>query len=362
MDTPLDNLFLAESMTATVERFAAQDEDLSFLRVYEEGGNVIRPVGDSFAFQEVTYSRGMAKVTGPNSPSKSAQALGVSERTGKVYAIKEHCDLDVRFLLMARGEGQPMPNPAQELNKNLKNLMNRARRTLNYWAAQSFLASNGSVDLGAFPNTDFPVGAVVLAYPIQSISAAAVWSAAATKIRSAEINPLKRVYSRASGMKARYAIASDVVEGYITQNTEINTFIKEQPAAGRILETDFEEGGIVRLGGMDWRFDRDFYTASDDAPETVTDVITDTDLVAVLPEPSRWGECFAKVEGVTIVPTGPVSQLAVGGALSMIAPVRGWAAYVTLEKNPMRLQLHVEWCGNLIHLVKKAACRFNSTP
>jgi hypothetical protein len=363
--TPLDEIFLAETMTATAERFAAQDEDNHFLKVYERGGDVIRPVGDSFTWDEVVFSRGMAAVTGPNSPTKAARQVGKIERAAKVLAIKEHVDLDVRFLLMARGDGQLMPNPEQELNKNIKNLTMRLRRTLNFLAAQSFLATGGAVNLGAFPNTDLP-NPTTITYPIQSINAAAAWSAIGTKIRSSEANALKRVGYRTSGLKPAYAIASDVVEGYITQNTELTNTVDGggvQTLAQRRLETSYLEGGaLLRMGGIDWEFARDCYAASDDTPETVTDVITDTDLVAVLPEPSRWGECFAKVEGVSIVPTGPVSQLAAGNALSMISQARGVVLYVTLEKNPMRFRLHAEWVGHLVHKVQKAAIRFNTTP
>lgn len=363
--TPLDDLFMAETMTETVERFADEDnEEMPFLEVFEQ--DTIRPMTDDFSWDEVVYSRGLAKVTGPSSPTQAARAMGKIKRYGSVYAIKEHVDLDARFILMAKGEGSPLPNPEAELNKNLKNTMRRCKRTLNYWAAQSMLASGGTVDLGGFDNTDLPVG-TTLTYPIQSISAGSgAWSNPATPIR-ADFTTVKRTAKRVSGLPIAEAIASDAVEGYIGENSKVVTLVGGVPTlAQRMIEVGAEEGAITKFGGANWRYHRGFYVtdANEKAGnvETTTDIISDTDLVALLPERSRWGECFAKVEGLVLVKSGPVSQLAVGGALGMLYQARGWVAYVTLQENPLRFRLHVEWVGNLVHKVQKAATRFNVSP
>lgn len=362
--SPLDALFMAEAMTAMVAtRFAPEvqeKEELHFLKVYEQGPKIL-PMTDVFAWKEKTFSRGMAPVTGPSSPTKSARALGETVRTGQVFSIAEHVDLDVRFLMMAKGLNAEVPNPQQEINDNLRNLVARIQRTKNYWAAQSFLASSGSVNLGAFPNADVPSG-TTLTYPIQSISALASWATAGTKIRSSEIPAAKRVYRRTCGMRAAYAIASDVVEGYITGNTELTTLAAGNPIAARIYENSLIDGDMLTVGGIDFEVARDFYVASDDSPTSVTDVISDTDLVALLPAPALWGECFTMAEGRNFVPSGPVSSLAAGNALSLIAETRGWAVWVSLEHNPMRLVLHCKWTGNLVHTTQNAACRLNTTP
>lgn len=368
--TPLDELFMAETMTAQVVEFADQAEDRSFLAVYE-GGDRILPESNKFTYDEVTYSRGMAPVTGTQSPSKARPPLGVKLRAGHVFAIKAHVDLPAELVMMARGAGQTMSDPEGWLNNNLQNLVNEIQRTRNYWAAQSFLASSGQVDLNSFPNSDVP-GSTILTYPIASLSANASWATASTKIRSAEINPLKKTYRRNVGFDAAYAIASDDVEGYITQNTEISNPVDATPTlAQRKIETSYLEGGsLMRLGGIDWKFARDFYVTdanrataeAADTAETVTDVISDADLVAVLPPPSRWRECFAQVEGRVFVPSGAITSAAVGNPLSLIAEARGWAAYLELITNPIGLRLHVAWHGNFVHKRRRAALRYNTTP
>jgi hypothetical protein len=364
--TPLDEIFLAESMSATAERFAAEDDgETPFLECFEQ--DVMRPIGDTYTWDEVVYSRGNAPVTGPNSPSRSTRPIGSIKRFGGFYAIKEHVDLDARFLLMARGDGSLMPNPAQELAKNIKNLVKRHRRTLNTWAARSFLSANGVVELDQIDNADVPAG-TDLTYPIQSISAGqGSWALPATPIRK-DTTDMRRVAQRVSGLSYAEAIASDVVEGYISENSKVVTLGNGIPTlADRMIAASAEDGAVLRMGGLDWRYHRAFHvTEANEAAgnvETTTDTITDTDLVAVLPERSRWGECFSKVEGVSLVPTGPLSQaLATGGVLAGIATVRGLAIYATIEKNPMRIQLHAEQVVSLVHKVQKAAVRFNVTP
>lgn len=365
MSSVLDNIFLAESMSATAQRFDEQDSDHSFLEVFE-GGEAILPTGDLFSWDEVTFSRGMAPVGGASSPNRSTRAAGQKEKSGRVYKIGTYVDLDARFLLMARGQGELIPNPEQQLANAIKQATGRVKRTKNAWCARALLSSSG-VDLGLLPNSDIAAGAVVLAYPVTTLSAAAAWSNPATKLRSVEINALKLAYHRRAGMRAGYAIASDAVEGYITGNSEVTNGIHGSPGLSeRMIATSFEEGGVVGFGGLGWKFARDFYVtdANENAgtPETTTDIISDPDLVAVLPDRSMWGEAFAHVEGLNVVPTGLISSLAVGSPLALLTTQRGWAAWLELRTNPAGLRLHVQWTGSFVQKAVSAALILNTTP
>lgn len=359
MPTALDELFMAESMTTAVRGFADQSQDRSWIAPYEAGERLL-PTGDTVKWDEMRYSRDLAPVTGQSSPSTATKPVGVIKKFAPIVAIKEHVDLDARFMLMAKGFGAEMPNPAEVLATNLQNLTNRVLRTLNFWAAQSMLAPGGSVDLSTIPNSQLT--GVTLVYPIQSISSTGQWSDPALNIRSAEINALKRTYQRASGLRAQRAVASDVVEGYITGNNQVNNLVAGGGLAGRMLETSFEDGGgVVNFGGLGWQFARDYY-AADGTPDTTVDVISDTDLVAILPDPSLWNQCFAMALGEAIVPSGPISALVGGNPLNLLTRQRGFCAWVELITNPIGLRLHVEWHGMLIQKVRNAVCRYNTTP
>lgn len=360
MPTALDELFMAESMTGMVRRFADQSKERTFLAPYQAGEQLM-PQTDVVKWDEVRYSRDLAPVTGTSSPSKATKPLGIIKRTGQLYSVKEHVDLDGRLLMMARGQGSDMPDPEGYLNNNLLNVTNRVMRTLNYWAKKSMLTTNGQVDLGAFPNADLPSSAVVIAYPVASASAASPWSNPNTLIRSAEINPIKLAYRQNTGGDPGVAIASNVVEGYLTQNTEATDLIRGGSMAGRVLESSYVEGNGVRYGGLDWVFERDQYFA-DATPDTAADIVSDADLVAILPPRSEWFDAFAMAQGINLVPTGAISSMAVGSPLSLIAIVRGWFAYLELITNPIGLRLHVGYTCLPIQKRQKGVLVFNTTP
>lgn len=366
---PLDELFMAETMTEQVIEFADQSEENSFIGVYEDGAR-IEPIGDDFTFDEVEFSRGLAPVTTPQSPSKPRVPIGVKKRAGRIYAIKAHVDLPWHILAMAKGANMGgAPDPAKWLADNLLNLTNEINRTRNYWAAQSFLS--GSVALHNLPNADLGGAPVTLTYPVATLDAAQSWALAATKVRGL-MNTLKKTYRRNVGFNAGEAIASDTVEGYITDNEQISNPVNGVPTlAQRKIENSYLEGGsLMRFGGIDWRFAADYYVTdanqatavAADTAATTTDVASDADIVAVLPPAARRQECFAIAEGRVGIPNGLLTSMAVGQLSSLIAEVRGWAAYLELLTNPIGVRLHVEWHGNLIQKRRRAVLAYNTTP
>jgi hypothetical protein len=364
---PLDELFMASTMTTMVEEFADQSEENSFIGVYEAGDRIL-PIANEFTFDEVTFSRGLAPVTGPQSPSKPRTALGIQKRAAEIYAIKAHVDLPAPMLMMARGAGQTMPDPEGWLASNLKNLTNEVNRTRNYWAAQSLLGA--TVTLSSFPNADL-ASPTALTYPVSTSTAAASWALAATQVRG-HMNTLKKTYRRVTGFNAGEAIASDVVEGYITNNSNISTSTDGVPTlAQRKVENSYLEGGsLMRMGGLNWKFAADYYVtdanaataAAADSAATVSEVASGTDLVAVLPTRDRWFECFAIAEGRVFLPNGLITSMALGSPSSLITEARGWGAYLELITNPIGLRLHVVWHGNLIQKRRGAAHVFDVIP
>lgn len=372
---PLDELFMAETMTTRLLKFEEQSEDRSFVGVYEAGEQIL-PEANKYTYDEISFSRGMAPVTGPDSPSKARRPLGMKVRAGRVFAVKAHVDLPANLVMMARGAGQTMSDPEGWLNNNLKNLFNEIQRTRNYIAAQSLHAA--TVDLAAVPNADID-GAWVLNFPVATMNAGASWGLAATKIRSALINPLKRTYKRNVGFKPGIALASDTVEDYITGNSELSNPIDNSPTlAQRKIETSYLEGGtVIRLGGIDFNFVRDDYVTdanqeSADAADglaTVSDVLADPDLVSVLPPRARWQECFAQVQGRVFVPTGPISA-AVGSVnggsgpspFQLLSEQRGWAVWLELIMNPVGVRLHAAWHGDFVQKYQGAVMVYNTTP
>lgn len=356
----LSELLKPDALVAPVQRFADQSEDRSYLAVYEAGQMIEANVDGTFKYDQLDFSRDLAPLTSMDSPSTSAKRLHQSVKTGSVIAVKEHVDLPMRFLEGWRAPGQQMANAGVQINNNLQNLVNRAMRSMNFLAAISLLTKTGAVDLSTIPSS---LIAGTQTYPVATLDASQAWSNAATKIRSSEINRLKKAYSQGAGFKAGVALATSAVEGYITGNTEISNFINGGTLAGQILGRSFEERGIgdvVRLGNMDWEFVEDYY-ATDAAPSTPVDISPDSAHVAILPPRNRWMECFAIAEGVEFVPTGPIATGdVIASPSSLIRAQRGWFSYVTLETKPMGLRLHVGRVFQLVQKMPKAVLVFDS--
>lgn len=361
MPTALDDAMQAEVMSATVKRFADQAGDNSFMGPYLAGERQTVGAAGLLSWDEVRFSRQLAPITGPSSPSKAARQVGITKRYGRVLAIKQHVDLPWLNINAARGLGSLVSDPVSHLNNSLQDLTNRILRTRNYWASKSLLTTNGQVDPGAFPQSDIPASANVLTYPVQSASAVDSWALPATQIRSDEINPLKLAYRKKTGFNPGVVIGSDTLDGYLNGNVEFNEFLRNGGAAGRQAESSYQEGNGVRYGGMDWFFAHDTY-ATDAAPDTTVDVQADLDLCAVLPPQRQWRDSFLMAEGVQPVPTGAISSLGVAGATALIAEVTGFGAYVELISNPLGFRLHGFWCGLLVQKGVDHVLVFNTTP
>lgn len=360
MPTTLHELFQPEAMGALVVRYADQSENRNFLKVYEEGERITANADGTFSYEEQRFSRDLAPIMGQDSPSKSAKKLKVTKKAGTCLAIKEHVDLPARYLEAFNTPGMSVPDAPTTIARNLQNLTNKVMSTLNYWAAKSMLTQTGVVSFSAFPNTDLAAGSET--YPVKAIDASAAWSTAGTKIRSDEINDMRKAYTQAAGFKPRRVIASNAIEQYITANTEIANFIQGHTLAGQILARSFEEGGsAIPFGGLSWEFVEDYY-ALDSAEDTPVDLFADLDVFALLPGPERSQECFGMVEGLQFVPTGPVAGQVVGSPGNLFRPQRGFGAYVELTTAPVGLRLHVFWTGYLVQKMPNAVGVMDTSP
>lgn len=339
---PLHELFMPAALGALVARFAEQSHDRSFWNVYEGGQKIDANVDGTFKWDQVRYSRDLAPLTGVDDPSTANKRMGITTKAGNVVSIKQHVDLPARFLEGFRAPGQEGPDAAAVVANETRNLTNKVMRTLNYWAAKSLLTTSGVVDLAAVPNSKIVSGS--LTYPVQSLSRLTTWTAASTKIRSAEINPLRKTYRQKAGIRPGVVIGSSTVEGNMTGNTELKEFFAEGTLAALLLQRSFEEGASIRLGDMDWSFVDDSYFA-DSAEDTAVEVNSDLAKLAVLPERALWNEAFALVSGVQFVPNGPAGLM---NAQAGYSQVRGFGSYVTLETDPVGLRLHVFWTGMLV--------------
>lgn len=365
MPDSLHELLHPDAMGALVNRYADQaEENDDFIRIYEEGEEIQANVDGTFKWEELRYSRDLAPIAYQDSPSTSTKKMIATPKTGSVFVIQEHTDLPMRFLDGWRNPGSPVANARAVINNHLRNLTGKVRRTENYWAAKSMLTQTGVVDLSAIPNSQIPSGS--LTYPVQAIDATAAWSSPATALRSGQINPMRKAYHQAAGFKARRAIASQAVEGYITGNTEVSNLLTDGSMAGRILARSFEEAeqsddAVVRFGGLQWAFVEDYY-ALDSAKDTPVDVNSDDDVFALLPARNRSMDCFAIARGVTYVPRGQIAGEIAGAPNNLVNAVRGRGAFVELLAAGQGIRLHVFSSICLVQKWPNAVGVYDATP
>ena len=360
MSDSLSELLHPQAMGPLVERYADQSEETSYSDIYDEGDTIEANPDGTFKWEEIRYSRDMAPIAGQDSPSTSTKKMIQTPKVGQVFVIQEHSDLPARFLDGIRAPGAEGANAAQVVRNHLRNLTGKVMRTKNHWAAQSLLTKTGIVDLSAFPNSLIASGS--LTYPVQTLDASANWATVGTKIRSSEINRLKKTYSQKAGFRARRCLATSTVEDSITGNTQISNFINGGSMAGQLLGRSFEERGtadLVKLGGMDWGFVEDYH-ALDSAKDTPVDTTPDATHIAVLPGRERSSQVFAVAEGVQYVPTGQMVGDVLGAPGNLIRAVRGLGAYVELTTAPVGIRLHVFWTGCLVQLMPNAVMVFDS--
>lgn len=363
MTTNLNALLHPDPLSGMVDRFADQSENRNWISIYEEGEKIDANVDGTFRWDELRYSQDLAPISLQDSPSTGKKKLLQTPKTGSVFVIQEHVDLPMRFLEGVRNPGTEVADAAGKIANEVRELTSKVTATENYWACKSLTTQGGVVNLASFPNSGIKAGS--LTYPVLDLDAANTWATAGTKIRSAEINAMKKAYFQANGFKARRAMGTSKVDQYLTANTEISNFFSGQREAGRIAARSFEEmrssnDMVGRLGGIDWALAEDYY-ALDSAKDTAVDVVADGDVFALLPGRERSQQVFAIARGVNYVPTGQVAGQ-IMGATGLLRAVRGRGAFVELMQGGRGLRLYVFSSICLVQKMPKAVAAFDMTP
>jgi hypothetical protein len=352
-----EDLFLPMTMTTAVRRFSEAADQRIYSAEFERGEK-LSPLGDSVHWDETRFSRDLAPLEGPESPSQSKPKLQHKVRTGVMVDIKHHVDIKARDLRLMRQVGSDSAQPAQKISDELKDLTTMVDQTKEFIAAKALV--EGVVTLGSVPNSNLTG---TLTYPIATLSALAAWNLVATKIRSSEIPAIRKDYRRKSGFHAKRAIANEAVDGFITQNTEISTFSAET-LAGRVLANSWVEGGsIALLAGLQWQF-TDSHYALDATPDTIADTFdaANTDKIAILAPLEMSRSVYAVAEGLVDIPVSGPRFGSTGGATGMTQAVRGFYAYAEQVFNPVGIRIYVGWKGLYILKMVNGVLSFNSTP
>lgn len=359
---PFQEIFESNVLMGLVERFAEPVAGRPFTELFDNAER-LNPDGTAASWDEVDFSRGLAPLTDIDSPSQGAKKTKHVSKAAPMVEVKEHVDLDRRLLQFMRNPGSARDNARAQIDRQVKNVVNRIMNTKEYLFTKT---CEGSVAYGSFPGVTNLTGTVT--WPVQAINAAASWATAGTKIRSSEIPALYRTFTQNGNLRPGRVIAYYAIEGYIAQNTELSNMFSsgDNGLAAQVLMSSFlNEGAVPKLGGIPWFFTNAHY-ALDATATTEADFLT-TDVAIVLPAVAE-SEYLCLAEGRNLVPAGPVYTGAGGqppmGELfgQLLTETRGWSAYAEVTTNPIGVRVHVAWHGLPIIKRTNAMAKFDTTP
>ena len=353
--TTIDDLLAVDTLTGLVRTFAQQAEERTCTPFFERNAAKIIPSGTSASWDEVTFSRHLAPVAGLDSPHTRAKRLKPKKRSSTMAVIKAYKDLPASDLFLNRAPGQDVADAAAVLNNELEDLANIIANTREFLACGALL---GKIDVSELtvPGSEVEF---TLEFNNREVDASASWADENTKIRSKQLIALKRAYKDGAGMRAGIAITDPNVEGYLTQNKEVQTFVRDALGVTIMRNANLTGENLqwAGVGGLDWRFTDGTYQ-----PEggPVMRYFT-PDRIVVLPAPARLRGVLGWAEGKVQVPAGPVFAGA-QGATSLVRDMRGFYAYAKLRDDPVGIRLYAGWHGLPVVLNPNAVLVYRTVP
>lgn len=322
-----------EAVTSTVRRFANNMHNRVFTAEFEGGDRTILPMGDSFTWDEVRYSRDLAPLVNPTDEGPRKKRIVVRKRHGGFLDVKVSVELPPEFLHFMRAPGEMGANARKKIDDELEDGGIQLGNTVEYCC---YLAFTGTLDPAAVPNSQLNSDAI--SFPVQLLSRTNSWADPNTLIRSGEMPVIKDTFYKKANIDTVRAITTRTVEGYITSNADLINLASENPLlAAQLLGRSFVEGGgIQHMGGVDFKFQRSHY-ASDATPDTTVDFMN-SEYIFFLPPEAERKNMFAMVDGLTAIPTGPVFG-SIDSAMNAVTLVRGYYAYWELKGTTLVLHM-----------------------
>jgi hypothetical protein len=363
MSSIYQELFGVQTLSGLVVAFGAEERlDSMFTALFQRGENMGQDATDEVQWDEVQLARHLAPVRGENGVWPSSQNTVNIRRKSTMAHVK-----DSTFILgsklykeVAPGNMQLMPNAQSKVAFELRNLVKKIRKTIEYMAAHSL---NGTLTVNA-ANIPGTTQAFTVTYSPNTYTASASWKTAGTLLLSSEVPALKRDFLQASGLLPKRIICDGTITDAVYANTQVLTFLQNQLGAdfaktGNPLQGAAFDG--FTLGSLEW-----FANEAGYVPEggSFTKYIPAVDDAFVLPGDEDIGDVLGMAEGRGIVPLQQLGPAASGASLVGLAPTRGFYAYAerSVFPNPPGIHLNVGWVGLPIVKFPTGVCVVDAVP
>lgn len=345
MSSAFQQLFGIQTLSGLVVAFGAEESmDNMFQALFRRGESMTED-GDEATWDEVQLDRHLAPVRGENGLWPSSQNTVTINRKSTMAHVKDSTFILGSKLYKERSPGdiQLRPNAQAKVAFELRNLVKKVRKTIEYMSANTL---NGTLTVNS-TNIPGTTQSFTVSYSPNTYAASANWKNQATGIVSSEIPAAKRDFMQTSGLQPRRVIADGTITAAMAGNTEVQALMSPAMKEAFARGSSPLQGAAFQnfeLGNLMWLANEAGYV-----PEggSFTKYIPATDDAFMLPGDEDLPDVLAMAEGRGMVPgtlSGPASA---GAELVMPAPTYGYYAYAerSTHPNPPGIHLNVGWVG-----------------
>ena len=356
--TPYNRLFGLRSLNGRVEAFASPATDSMLFTSKFKRGRTLAAEDGTLEWDELTFGRGLAPVTGHKARFPNMDPLTIVNRKSAVAHLKRSKVLDPYKLWYERLPGTLRPGAAAYVELELRDMVNEINRTVEYMAAES-LRGTLTVNAANIPGSS---QAFTLTYSPNTYTASAGWATATTGILSSEIPAMKIDFEQTCGLSPRQVIIGSTVEGYMTGNTEITTLARTQLGERLVTQTGVMNGpllGGLQVGNLDWTITEGGYVP---AGGSFTRYLPTTDEAIALPADNELPDVLGMASGRGMIPAQEFGPASAAANLLRPAPSEGFYSYAKLTEDGHAVKLFVGWVGLPVVLRPQAVSVLNLVP
>lgn len=329
-----------ETMTDLVRKFPSTGAHWFYENLYRPRPKKL--IGTDIAvWDEVSRSRKRAPYNARGAPAQRMDTLRHSTRTSSVADIFVSKHLTAHQIEYLRQYGTQNQEGARQLIADeLEDLIAMVHNTREHACLNTTLGAY-SVDQSAGTKVKSKGVRFSLTFPVTTLTAAASWATAGTKIYTTEIDRIFEKMIDVTGDIPSFAVHNLSVMTNLLQNTEVKEFLGESYKTQLL-----KEGRIGTIRNINWN---QYDTGDDDSGSWVK--YLPNERIIFLPEDRRYFEIH---EADALIPTPD------GRGLQRTSP--GIYSYSRVTDNPAGIELFVGYRFLAVNRYAEKTLIFDTTP
>ena len=326
-----DGAFKVETLSASVESFAAEFGAKTVSGMFSQFGRQIPVDGDIAGWDEVQMGRHLAPVGGADSPAVNQALAATISRSSALAHIKVYKDIPASKLFYHRAPGASTADRDAVIAAELKDLAKLIANTKEWMCTQALL---GTITLNSttIPGTTISTS---VAFGNNTYTYSADWATASSDL-FAEAKAIRESHIASGGSMPRICVTEPGVQAYINGNDKLTSLAQNafgiSLAMGSTHEDNFGRSDVRALG-FDWKIAGGVYKPVGGAAQK----FMSQDRGVFLPALEELDGVLGMAEGYGAIP--------VEGGAPVKAPSRGYYSYAVSQSDPVGVRLYAGWCG-----------------